>query len=124
MLSTKEYIASLSIGKVLLSAWVFFTTIYFLLGLAAPYLLMKVEGNLINNAVNGQLQTVFQQGQENGQAVGYQAAIGQLGQALGTQLQGGCKEPVPVTFGSGVVVNVLSENCLQLFAESATAAQK
>lgn len=121
---SKESLACLSIGRVVAYAWVFFVTVYFFLTLTAPYLITQIQGGLIKNQAsvlaNSQLEPVF----KNGQAAGFQAAIGQLGQALGTQLQGGCKEPVPVTFGSGVTVNVLTENCLQLFAEQAAKAQK
>jgi hypothetical protein len=110
---SKESLANLGLGKILGAAWIFFTTVYFFLTMVAPYLILQVQGNLINNAVNTQLNTVFQKGQENGQNIGYQSAYAQLGQALGAQFQGGCKEPIPVNLGSGTTVGIISMNCLQ-----------
>lgn len=108
-----ESLAKLSLGKILAAAWVFFTSVYFLISVSAPYILAKTETALINNAVNTQLNTVFKQGQDNGQTVGFQAAISQLGQALTTQLKWGCKDAVPVTISSGTTIGILSTNCLQ-----------
>ncbi len=68
---------------------------------------------MINNTVNSRLNEVFKQGQADGQSLGYQAAYAQLGQALGAQFQGGCKEAIPVSLGSGTTVGIISINCLQ-----------
>lgn len=83
------------------AAWIIFTTVYFLLSVASPYIFERTQAA----ALQGSYQ--------NGQANGYQAAVLQLGQALSTQLQGGCKEAVPVNFGTGAPIGIVSTNCLQ-----------
>lgn len=104
---SKESLANLSLSRILGAAWVIFTTLYFLLSIALPY--------MVTQAQNVALQGSFQNGQSNG----YEAAVLQLGQALGAQLEGGCKEPVPVNFGTGAPVGILSTNCLQTVVEAA-----
>ena len=104
---SKESIANLGLAKVLGAAWVIFTTLYFLLSIALPYIIQSTQTAALQGSYN------------NGQSYGYQAAVVQLGQALGAQLEGGCKEPVPVNFGTGAPVGILSTNCLQAVVEAA-----
>jgi hypothetical protein len=105
---SREVTENLTFAKVFLAGWVFFTTVFFFLSISAPFILQKTQGELIANWVNNQLTTVYQ----NWQSIGYQWAIMQLGNALGKQLEDGCKEAVPVTFGSGISVGIVSTKCL------------
>ena len=107
LMLSKESLATLGLGKMIGAAWVIFTTVYFLLSMALP--------TLIASNQNGALQNSF----NNGESSGYQKAVLQLGQALGAQYDGGCKEPVPVSFGTGAPVGILSANCLQTVVEQA-----
>jgi hypothetical protein len=84
---SKESLANLSLSRILGAAWVIFTTLYFLLSIALPY--------MVTQAQNVALQGSFQNGQSNG----YEAAV------LFKHLK---KEPVPVNFGTGAPVGILS----------------
>jgi hypothetical protein len=42
----------------------------------------------------------------------------QLGQALAGQLEGGCKDVVPVNFGTGAPVGIVSTNCVEMMMKN------
>ena len=87
-------------------AWVIFTTLYFLLSLAVPYILRDVASQ------NIALQQSFTNGQQNGQLNGYNTAFGMMGQALSAQVKEGCKQALPLTVGSGQTIGVVNIDCL------------
>lgn len=59
---------------------------------------------------------------QNGYNNGYGTAVMQLAKALEDQYTQGCKEPVPVTLGTGSV-GIVSVNCFQKIAENAASGQ-
>ncbi len=81
-------------------AWVVFTTLFFLLYLAAPYLIERNQTQALNGAY------------QNGQINGYNTAFTQLGDVLDKQVKGGCKEAIPVNVGSGTL-GVVNTACLK-----------
>ena len=68
-------------------SWVIFTTLYFLLSLAVPYIIRDVSSQ------NIALQQSFINGQQNGA----NSAFGMMGQALTSQVKEGCKQALPLT---------------------------
>jgi hypothetical protein len=97
---SKESVASLSIGTLIGSAWVIFTTVYFLLSLTYPY--------IQSTQVNGATQNGYNRGANDG----FGTAVGQLGQALTKQIADGCKDAIPVTIGTGSI-GIVNAGCLQ-----------
>lgn len=75
-----------------------------------------------NEATQRALQSFSGNVFQNGQSEGQQLVVTQLVQALSQQLDGGCKDVVPVTIGTGSI-GILSTACLQqLTASGVTAA--
>jgi hypothetical protein len=113
---SKESVASLSIGTLIGSAWVIFTTVYFLLSLTYPYIQSAQINGADQNGYNRGFTTasnaamasfsgnVFQNG--------FGTAVGQLGQALTKQIADGCKDAIPVTIGTGSI-GIVNAGCLQ-----------
>lgn len=119
----RQAIGNLTIGGSLVLAWVFFTTVYFLLSVGYPFVVGKTQSAALlnaqqqgyNTAVNQAMQTfsgnVFQNG--------YGKAVLDLANALDAQVKGGCKEAVPVTIGSGSI-GIINTACIEQ-AKAATA---
>lgn len=122
----KETLKEISFAKTLGLAWVLFTTLFFLFSVLFPV----IESGKVNSAMqlgynNGAKDALAQATAsfsgnvlQNGYNNGYGTAIMQLGKALQDQYVQGCKEPVPVTIGTGSV-NIVSVDCFQKIAENA-----
>lgn len=126
----RQAIGNLTVGGVLVGAWIFFTSVYFFLSIGYPLVIGKTQAAAIataqqqgyNTAVGQAMQTfsgnVFQNG--------YGKAVLDLATALDAQVKGGCKEAVPVTIGSGSI-GIINTACIDqakaAAAQPATPAQ-
>lgn len=121
---------ALHAGPVVLWTWIAFTSFYTLLSFGYPYIQATqlesarqtgyIQG--ANEATQRALQSFSGNVFQNGQNEGQQLVVTQLVQALSQQLDGGCKDVVPVTIGTGSI-GILSTACLQqLTASGVTAA--
>ncbi len=111
----RQAIGNLTVGGVLVGAWIFFTSVYFFLSIGYPLVIGKTQSTALataqqqgyNTAVAQAMQTfsgnVFQNG--------YGKAVLDLAAALQAQVAGGCKEAVPVTIGSGSL-GVINTACI------------
>lgn len=84
-----------------LYTWIALATLYIVIDNVYP-----VIANRINN-------DVFMNGANQGQAAGYQKAITDLGIVMEKQYTDGCKNEVPVAYGSGKTVSLYSVDCLK-----------
>lgn len=120
----------LSVGKAITAAWVFFVTVFFLYSVSFSSIenAKLTEASQIGYqngfaaAANQAMSSFSGNTLQNGYNNGYGTAILQLAQALAAQYEGGCKEAVPVTIGSGSV-GIISIDCLQQVASGQTAPQ-
>lgn len=85
----------------LLYSWLVLSTLYVLVDSIYPSVVNKINND------------VFMNGANQGQAAGYQKAITDLGIVMEKQYQEGCKNEVPVTYGSGKTVSLYSVDCLK-----------
>lgn len=122
----RQAVGNLTVGGVLVGAWIFFTSVYFFLSVGYPFVIGKTQSVALataqqqgyNTAVNQAMQTfsgnVFQNG--------YGKAVLDLATALQAQVAGGCKEAVPVTIGTGSL-GIINIACIAQAQSGATAAQ-
>lgn len=116
-----------TVGKVVVGAWVLFTTFFFLYSVSYPILETTKLTSATQAGYNNGFQAAAGQAMasmsgnalQNGYNNGYGTAIMQLAQALSTQYSEGCQKAVPVTIGSGSV-GIVSVDCLQKVAASAS----
>ncbi len=111
-----QAVGNITIGGLIIMAWVFFTSVYFFLSVGYPFVVGKTQSVAIataqqqgyNTAVSQAMQTfsgnVFQNG--------YGKAVLDLATALDAQVKGGCKEAVPVTIGTGAI-GIINTACIQ-----------
>lgn len=111
-----QAVGNITIGGLIIMAWVFFTSVYFFLSVGYPFVIGKTQSVAIstaqqqgyNTAVSQAMQTfsgnVFQNG--------YGKAVLDLATALDAQVKGGCKEAVPVTIGTGAI-GIINTACIQ-----------
>lgn len=112
----RQAIGNITIGGLIVMAWVFFTSVYFFLSVGYPFVIGKTQSAALstaqqqgyNSAVSQAMQTfsgnVFQNG--------YGKAVLDLAAALDTQVKNGCKEAVPVTIGTGAI-GIINTACIQ-----------
>jgi hypothetical protein len=112
----RQMVGQVNYAQLLVIAWVFFTSVYFLLSVGYPFVIGKTQSSALataqqqgyNTAVSQAMQTfsgnVFQNG--------YGKAVLDLATALEAQVKGGCKEAVPVTIGSGSL-GIINTACIQ-----------
>lgn len=127
---SRETLKDISFAKTLGLAWVLFTTLFFLFFTLFPVIesakvnsamqegYNKGFGDAITQASASFSGNVLQNGYNNG----FGTAVMQLAKALEDQYTQGCKEPVPVTIGTGSV-GIVSVNCFQKIAENAASGQ-
>lgn len=118
-------------GMVVLGTWIAFTTFYTLSSFIYPFIEAKqiadarqagyVQG--ANETAQRALQSFSGNVFQNGQAQGQQIVVSQLLQELSKQYDGGCKEIVPVSVGTGSV-GILSTACLQMLVAGSGATTK
>ena len=85
----------------LLYSWLVLSTLYVLVDSIYPSVVNKINNDVFVNGAN------------QGQAAGYQKAITDLGIVMEKQYQEGCKNEVPVAYGSGKTVSLYSVDCLK-----------
>jgi hypothetical protein len=119
----RQAVGNVTIGGVLVVAWIFFTSVYFLLSVGYPFVIGKTQSAAIataqqqgyNTAVSQAMQTfsgnVFQNG--------YGKAVLDLASALDAQVKWGCKEAVPVTIWSGSL-GIINTACIAQAQSGAT----
>ncbi|MFZ2255366.1 MAG: hypothetical protein WAW59_04850 [Patescibacteria group bacterium] len=124
----REKVASHA-APVVLWTWIAFASFYTLASFAYPFIqatqlesarqtgYMQGANDASQRALQSFSGNVFQNGQNEGQ----QVVVAQLIQALSQQLEGGCKEVVPVTIGTGSI-GILSTACLQQLTASGVTA--
>ena len=84
-----------------ISTWITLTTLYVIIDQAYPVIINKINNDIFIN------------GASQGQVAGYQKAITDLGIVMEKQYQEGCKNEVPVAYGSGKTVSLYSVDCLK-----------
>jgi hypothetical protein len=108
----RQAIGNITVWGALILAWVFFTTVYFLLSIGYPLVIGKTQSAALANAqqqgYNVAVSQAMQTFSGNVFQNGYGKAVLDLATALQAQVEGGCKEAVPVTIGSGSlgIINV------------------
>lgn len=104
-----ECLSTTVVTKAITWAWVFVTSVYFIGSFAYPYLDQKnLTAAYANGRAAGQqetynaaMQTFSGNTFQNGQKVGSTETITQLVNMLGKQIDGGCKEAIPVPLPNG-----------------------
>ncbi len=84
--------------------------LYSWFALATLYVIIDTTYPVVVNRINND---IFINGATQGQAAGYQKAITDLGIVMEKQYQEGCKNEVPVAYGSGKTVSLYSVDCLR-----------
>ena len=121
----RQAIGGLTVGGVLVGAWIFFTSVYFFLSVGYPFVIGKTQSAALANAqqqgYNSAVTQAMQTFSGNVFQNGYGKAVLDLATALQAQVAGGCKEAVPVTIGTGSL-GVINTACIAQ-AQKASAEQ-